>query len=132
MPKHIHTFIRDLSEDSAILKLLKEIEFAVQFPMADYLKNSMVIHYLTDYRVRRPITRESLDAIPFSDDLLLRQKIKSLHDTDIYWLCNEIAQMKLTGVEKHEGSTLYVFLDRFLKDSKKKISKSPLPGYMIP
>lgn len=132
MPKHIHTYIRDLSEDSVILKLLKEIEFAVQFPLSGYLKGSMVIHYLMDYRVRRAIGRESLDAIPFSESLLLRQKIKKLNDTDIYWLCNDIAQMKRTGVEKHEGMTLYVFLDRFLKDGKTKSSKSQLPGYMIP
>lgn len=77
MPKHIHTHIRDLSEDSVILKLLKEIELAVQFPMSGYLKSSIVIHYLTDYRVRRPITRESIDAIPLSDSLLLRRKSKA-------------------------------------------------------
>lgn len=132
MSKFIHAFIRDLDHTSMILKLLKEIEMVTHFPVDSYVRDrGMVIHYLRDYRSRRPITKESLDAIPLSDSLLLRQKVKKLHDTDLYWLCHEIAQLKSSGVEKNAGKSLYVFLDQFLKEDKKR-SKRELPGYLIP
>ncbi len=131
MTKLLQTFIRDLSEDSLILDLLKEIEMVTKFPLESFKKTSMVVHYLREYRIRRPISKDSIDAIEFSDSLLLKHKIKKLHDTEIYWLCNEIAQMKKSGVERHAGKTLYVFLDQYLKDDK-KIKRPPLPGYLIP
>lgn len=129
----IHTYIENLPSKSPILKLLKEIEEVISFPLAPYLeKSSMVIHYLKDYRTRRPIGKDSIDAIPFSEQYLLKQKIRKLHETEIYWLCQEIAQLKNSGVERNAGKTLYVFLDQYLDDKKKKIKKSVLPGYLIP
>ncbi|MDH4232894.1 MAG: hypothetical protein OEW04_12810 [Nitrospirota bacterium] len=128
MKRVAETFIKDLPEDSPVLKLLKEIAEVTHFPLAPHLedKHSMVIHYLKDYRSRRPISKESLEAIPFSDTWLLKKRISKLHDTDIYWLCNDIARMKNTGVEKIAGKTLYVFLDQYLKDDKtKKKKKAP-------
>lgn len=134
MTNILQTFIKDLDQDGKVMQLLREIEQVIQFPIAPYLKASMVVHYLTDYRVRRPITKDSIDAIPFSDDLLLKKKINKLHDTDIYLLCHEIAQMKRSGVEKIAGKTLYVFLDQYLKDDRGKTRRSTtqLPGYLIP
>ncbi len=134
MARITEKFIRDLGPDSIILKLLKEIELVAQFPLAPFLKGSMVVHYLMDYRARRPISKDSIDALwPLLEDFLLTKKIRKLHDTEIYWLCNEIAQMKRSGVEKIAGSTLYVFLDRYLKDEKKKkMKKLLLPGYSLP
>ncbi|OGH05908.1 MAG: hypothetical protein A2W22_06920 [Candidatus Levybacteria bacterium RBG_16_35_11] len=132
---HIHTFIVHLDQDGAIFKLLREIEEVTKFPLRPYLNGKhMVIHYLKDYRARRPIGKDCIDAVPFSASLLLKQKIKKLHNTDIYWLCHEIARIKRTGVEQIAGKTLYVFLDQFLKDEKrkKKSIKSPLPAYLIP
>jgi hypothetical protein len=84
--------------------------------------------------MRRPISKIGIDTVPFPKDLLLTKKIKKLHDTDIYWLCHEIAQIKQSGVEPNAGKTLYVFLDQFLKDDskKKKKTKALLPGYLIP
>lgn len=132
MTKFSHNRIHDLKEDSKIFQLLKEIAQVTQFPLHPYLSNphSMVIHYLIDYRKRRAITKDSLDAIPFSETLLLKQKIKKLHETEIYWLCNEIAQLKRSGVEKISGKTLYVFLDEYL-NPKKKPAKQLLPGYIL-
>ena len=132
MSKFMHMRISELEEDSVILKLLREIEQVTQFPLQPHLSdpNGMVIHYLKDYRDRRPITKDGLDGIPFSESFLLRQKIRKLHDTEVYWLCNEIAHMKRTGVEKISGKTLYVFLDQYL-NPKKKPAKHLLPGYML-
>ncbi len=126
MSKIIDTFIRDLDQSSIILNLLKEIELVTRFPLVPHM-NSPVIHYLTDYRERRPISTESIDAIPFSGDMLLTKKIKKLHETEIYWLCNEIAQIKHMGVEKVSGKTLYIFLDQYLQDKKKKKKKIYYP-----
>lgn len=133
MIKHSERHIRDLPEDSLILKLLREIAEVTQIPLEPFRNNdkSMVIHYLVHYRAKRPITKDSLDAIPFSDEYLLKKKISKLHETEIYLLCNEIAQMKRTGVEKISGMTLYVFLDRYLNEKQKK-KKRQLPGFLIP
>lgn len=130
--KHSERHIRNLPEDSMILKLLREIAEATQIPLEPFRNNdrSMVIHYLIHYRAKRPITKDGLDTIPLSDDYLLKKKISKLHETEIYWLCNEIAQMKRSGVEKISGMTLYVFLDRYLNEKQKK--KRQLPGFLIP
>lgn len=128
------TFIRDLEEDSLILKLLKEISHLTHFSLTPHLedKHSMVIHYLKDYRARRPISKESIDAIPLPGDWLLTKKIKNLLDTDIYWLCNDIARMNRISIETVSGKTLYIFLDQYLKDNKKKKKVlSPLRGYSL-
>ena len=57
--------IKNLSEDSIILKLLREIEMVIHFPIIPNDK-TMVIHYLRDYRMRRPIGKISIEATPFS------------------------------------------------------------------
>ncbi len=131
MTNYKEMFIKDIAEDSLILKLLKEIAQATQFPLEPHQSRSMVIHYLIDYRIRRKITKESLDAVDPFNTFLLRKKISKLHDTEIYFLCDEIAHIQGTGVEGVANNTLYSFLDRFLKAGKKK-KKQPLPGYLIP
>jgi TATA-binding protein-associated factor Taf7 len=127
------TFIRDLEEDSVVLKLLKEIADLTHFSLTPHLKNSMVIHYIKDYRARRPISKESIESIPLPGDWLLTKKIKKLHETDIYDLCNNIARMNRISIENVSGKTLYIFLDQYLKDNKKKKKKilSPLRGYSL-
>lgn len=124
MKNYLQTFVKDI-KDKDILELLKEIEAVRKFAIAPYIKGSMLVHYLTDLIKRGPITKESIDAKPFSGSMLLRQKIKKLHDTEIYWLCNEIAALKRSGVELNEGKTLYVFLSQFLKEPKTKKKKKP-------
>lgn len=123
MTKYLHSYLKNFNEDDDIMKLLKEIEMVTKFSLSPYLSNSMVIHYLKDYRARGSITKDSIDAVPFSDSLVLRQKIKKLHDTQLYWFCNEIAGLKRSGVERNEGNTLYVFLNRYLKDAAPKKRK---------
>jgi hypothetical protein len=131
MTNYKEMFIKDLAHDSLILVLLKEIAHATQFPLEPHQNRSMVIHYLKDYRVRRPITKESIDAVDPFNTFHLRKQIKKLHGTEIYFLCDEIAHFRGTGVERIAGHTLYSFLDQYLKDGKKK-KKRPLPGYLVP
>lgn len=131
MTNYKEMFIKNLADDSLILVLLKEIAQAIQFPLEPHQRGSMVIHYLQDYRIRRPITKESLDTVDPFNKFLLRKQIRKLHGTEIYFLCDEIAHFYGTGVERIAGCTLYSFLDRYLKDGKKR--KKPLvPGYLVP
>lgn len=116
-PKLLHKIISEFDEDSLVMKLLKEIDTAVVYPLESFM-SSPVIHYLKELRVRRPITKESIDAIPFSDSFLLKLKIRKLHGTELYQLCNEIALMKASRVEEVEGKFLYVFLDQYLVNGK--------------
>ncbi len=128
----IHAYISELEPDSIVLRLLNEIAMVIQLPLTPYLSgpHSMVIHYLEDYRARRAISKTSIDAVPFSKELLLARKISKLHETEIYTLCHEIAMLHGSGVEKVAGHTLYVFLDQYLKKKKKK---PPVPpGYALP
>lgn len=78
---------------------------------------------LKNYRVRRPIGKEAIDAIPLSKDLLLTKKIRFFKDTEIFWLCQEIASIKKISIETVMGKTLYIFLDQYLKDGKKKAKR---------
>ncbi len=130
MSKIIHRWIGDLREDDIIWQLLKEIEAAVKLPLSPFLKKSMVIQYLMDYRVRRPIDKNGLDTVPLPRTALLRQKLSKLKETDIYWLCWEIAQLKHISIENVPDHTLYIFLDRYLKEGKKK-KKFLAPANML-
>jgi hypothetical protein len=129
--KLLHKIISEFAEDSLVIKLLKEIDMAVVYPLKSFM-SSPVIHYLKELRARRPITKESIDSIPFSDSFLLKMKIKKLHGTELYQLCNEIAFIKNSCVEEVEGKFLYVFLDQYLVDGKIKKAKVKLkPANLI-
>lgn len=136
----VETWISELPEDSLVLKLLNEIAKVIDLPLTPCLSGppSMVLHYLLDYRVRRPISKRSIDAIPFPKDFMLTWKIKALHDTEIYCLCQELAIMAEISIETVMGKTLYIFLDQslayiLLDQKKKKRKRKPpeLPGYSI-
>jgi hypothetical protein len=129
--KIIHLFISSLNEDSMILKLLKEIEITAHYPL-EPLSNGTVIQYLKDLITRRPITKESIEAISDSSKFLLKMKIRKIEDKQIIKLCEEIAMIKGSGFENISGMTLYVFLDRYLKDkvNPKKLKLSPKAGYL--
>ncbi len=129
--KLIHTLIQDLPEKSLVLQLLREIESVTHLPL-EPTRGRMVIHYLTDLGARRQITRRSIDATLFWERPLLTRKIRTLHETEIYRLCHEIAQMNRSGVEAHGGATLYAFLDRQLKNAPKKRAKPTRAGNLIP
>lgn len=130
-PKLLHKIISEFAEDSVVIKLLKEIDMAVVYPLESFM-SSPAIHYLKEFRARRPITKKSVDAIPFSDSFLLKMKIRKLHGTELYQLCNEIAFMKDSCVEEVEGKFLYVFLDQYLVDGKiKKPKVMHKPAYLI-
>lgn len=127
---YINKKIADLAEADSILQLLREIEMVIRLPLSGYTGSSQVIHYLKDYRSRRPIGKASIEAHPFPKELMLTKKISKLHGTDVYMLCHEIAGLHGTSIEKVAGHTLYVFLDKYLKDSVKK-SYPPQPAYML-
>lgn len=129
---YIHKLIKDLEEDDSIMLLLKEIEMVIRLPLSMYTgdHHQQVIHYLKDYRLRRKIGKDGIEAHPFPKELMLTKKITKLHGTDVYMLCHELASLHGSSIEKEAGRTLYVFLDSFLKDKKKK-SYPPQPAYML-
>lgn len=117
-------FIKELDEDSDVYKVLKEVELVKNFPLSPFKNNSMVIHYLRDCILKRgSITKDNLDLIPHNS-LLLRKTLKKLHNSDIYFLCQSIAVLGKSGVEKNAGSKLYVFLNKYLKNPPKKKKKT--------
>ena len=130
----MHKLIKDLEEGDSILLLLQEIEMVISLPLSMYTgddHHQQVIHYLRDYRRRRPIGKASIEAQPFPKNLMLTKKISKLQGTDVYMLCQELASLHHSSIEKEAGRTLYVFLDLFCKDKVKK--KYPLqPAYMLP
>jgi hypothetical protein len=137
----IHTYISELPEDSLVLKLLYEIAKVIELPLSQYNSgpHSMVIHYLTNYRRRRDITKRSIDAKLFPNDNLLTQKIKKFDNTDINDLCKELCALQGISIENILESTLYVFLDKSIayinldaKKKKRKRKAPPPPGYSIP
>lgn len=125
MKNYRETFIKELDENSDVHKLLEEVEAVKNFPLLPYRKNSMIIHYLQDCILKRgSITKDNLDLIPHNN-ILLRKPLKKLHNSDIYFLCQSIAVLGQSGVEKNAGSMLYVFLNKYLKEpTKKKRKKS--------
>jgi|SRR6185369_1864415 len=126
-----HLFISSLDEDSMVLKLLREIEITAHYPL-EPLSNGTVIQYLKDLISRRPITKESIEAISDSSKFLLKMKIKKIEDKQLLKLCEEITRNKGSDFEDITGMTLYVFLDRYLKDkvNPKKRKPSPKAGYL--
>lgn len=131
--KIMQLYINKLDADSAILRLLKEIEAATHFPL-NHLSSGMVIQYLKDLIARRPITKGSIDAIPDHSEFLLKQKIYKIEDPQLLKLCQEIAHNKGSELEQIKGMTLYVFLDQYLSDKFKPKNRKPLPlpGYVYP
>jgi len=131
--KVMQFYINKLEADSAILKLLKEIETTTHFPL-DHLSSGMVIQYLKDLRSRRPITKDSIDAIFNSSKFLLKQKINKIEDPQLIKLCQEIANNKGSRLEEVMRMTLYVFLDKYLNDKFKPNSRKSalLPGNLYP
>ena len=128
---HIRKRISEISEDDDIYRLLQEIEIVTKFSLSPFRNNgpSQVIHYLTEYRKRRPIDKTGINTYPLPKELLLTKKISKLNGSNVYELCRELAALKGESIENCGGNTLYVFLDRYLKDGKKKKEKY-LPGDM--
>lgn len=123
MRNYRELFIKELDENSDVYKLLEEVAVVKSFPLPPYKRNSMVIHYLQDSILKRgSITKDNLDLIPHNN-LLLLKTLKKLHNSDIYFLCQSIAVLGNSGVEKNASSMLYVFLNKYLKDPPKKRKK---------
>lgn len=121
---YLHTIISDLQKnDNDVWKLLKEIEAVTGHHLEDpYIpRNMMVIHYLQEVRLRKELTKNSLDAVPLSKDRFLWQKLIKLQDTnpDIFKLCQDIGKLRNTGLEK-TNYFLYAFLNKHLKEKKRK------------
>lgn len=132
--KVMHSYMSDIEDNSILFKLLKEIEMVAEYPLDTHHYKGMVIHYLKDLRARRPITKYSIDAVPNSSTFILRHKIRTIKDHQLLKLCVEIANNKKSELEDVKGMSLYVFLDRYLKDvvKTKKRKPKPLPGYAYP
>lgn len=135
MKEHLHTFLKDIT-DSDILGLLNEMETVTRVKREPF-KNSMLIHYFqvclrpngADTE-QVPIDKRKLDSTDdFSNSFCLRKQINKLQDTKLYWLCNEIAGLKGHSVEHVVGKRLYVFLNEYFKETKKKKKKKPI-NYM--
>ena len=118
--------------DTDILGLISELEEVTRVRREIYPHNSHLIHYLQGSV--RPngastpqvlITKPMLDAHDFDNSYMLRKKIGKLKDTQVYWMCHEMACIREIGFEPLLTKSLYVFLNQSLKDEpmkRKKIS----------
>jgi len=118
--------------DTDILKLISELEEITGIPRQIYLHNSPLLHYFQG--CVRPngastpqvhITKQMLDAHDFDNSYMLRKKIGKLKDTEVYWLCHEVASARGIGFEPLLTKSLYVFLSQSLKEEKKMKKKPP-------
>ena len=70
-------------------------------------------------------TRFSIDRNLIIPGGLLSRKIGKLAGTPVYQICDEIGHIHGQTAEVVEGTALYVFLNRYLPDFRKKPRKRP-------
>ena len=78
------------------------------------------------------IDKAKLDSTDdFTNSSILRQQIKELINTQIYWLFDELARLyKRQSIEPDLGKRVYVFLNECLKEPKKKRKKKKPFNYL--
>ena len=131
MTNHLSTFLRDIT-DNDIMRLIKELEDVTRVRYEPYLHTDMLHHYLqTCVRPNGasmpqvPISKQMLDAQDFDNSYMMRNKVGKLKDTQVYWVCHELACFYRIGFEPVLSKSLYVFLNQCLKEAPKKKKKAP-------
>jgi hypothetical protein len=118
--------------DKDILRLISELEEVTRVRRDIYLHNSPLLHYFQG--CVRPngasmpqvlITKQMLDAHDYDNSYMLRKKIGKLKDTQVYWLCHEMACARRIGFETVLTKSLYVLLNQSLKEEKKRKKNPP-------
>jgi len=117
----MHKNICDLSVDSHILKLFKEIDLVSGHLLEAYMtEKDLIINYLTEFHRGKPLSKGRIDKITDHETSYLSKRIGKLKGTDLYDLCQEIARTKSDDYESIDNKTLYVFLNKAFNASKKK------------
>jgi hypothetical protein len=117
-------------DDEDILRMIKELQTITNVTPEPLDKTSM-FHFLSQCIYPNgsspsvPITKDDLDERDPLDAFLLRRKVRNLTSSSIYILCTETAQHFKEGIERHEGKSLYVFINHFFSVLKKKKPTSP-------
>jgi hypothetical protein len=131
MTQYLITPLKEIV-DTHILTLIVELEQVTRL-RRDIFLDGPLIHFLQ--QCVRPngaatkqilITKDMLDSTSdFENLFLLRKQIKKLSETQIYWLCVELARLKKLSIENCMGTMLYVLINKCLKEEKRKKKRKP-------
>jgi len=130
--QYLDTPLHQAVEYPDIDRLVTELEHVTRVSRGIFIGNSTLLHYLQ--QCVRPdgasmpqvmISKQMLDAHDYDNSYILRKQIRKLHDTQIYWVCHELARARRIGFEPELSRSLYVFLNQSLKDGPKKKKKIP-------
>jgi hypothetical protein len=122
----LHKKLREIQDPEAV-DLLHEIATIARLDLEGY-QTRMLLHFLQQAFYPNgaserpvPITKEDLDEADPAGSYVLRKKIGKIGDY-LFSVCQGVAALQNKGVEDFSGTSLYVFLGKFLvaRKSKKK------------
>jgi hypothetical protein len=111
--------------DPLLRQLFEELEAITRVRVADRLHETVnAFLFQSLYRNGSQqfvkLTKDEVDSLPLTGEVLLGKTLRKLDDTSVYRLCDELARRKGGSADRYWGTQLYSFLNKEFPNIAKK------------
>ncbi len=111
--------------DPLLCQLFEELEAITRVRVEDRFQDSVnAFLWQTLYRNGSQkfvkLTKDEVDSLPPTREVLLGKTLKKLDGTSVYRLCAELAQRNGESADRYWGTQLYSFLNKHFPDINKR------------